>query len=131
VVDASSISLPRDLHQQLNVEHSSQPQPLTMILRPTLPNSLPLALLLLLPSLVSAQGNSDTFNCYVTVDSINFNLTSLAGQHDISRLRQTPPSTMVDSLSFNLCADLKPKDGIAEGDQVRVMCLIPISVYLP
>ena len=102
-----------------------------MILRPTFPNSLPLALLLLLPSLVSAQGNGDPFNCYVTVDSLNFNLTSLAGQHDISRLRQTPPSTMIDSLSFNLCADLKSKDGVAEGDQVRVMCLIHISVYLP
>jgi hypothetical protein len=105
-------------------------QPTIMILRPTLSHSLPVALLFLLPSLVSAQTNTDSFNCHVKVDSLNFNLTNLAGEYNIARLRQTPPSTMQDSLSFNLCEDLKHRDGVAEGDQVRLPHLVCIINYL-
>jgi len=90
-----------------------------MIIRPLIPrSSLPVALLLL-SSLVSAQ-----FNCHVNVNSLNFNLTKLAGEHAATRTRTTPPSTMVDTLRFDLCADLKPQEGVAEADQVCLAALV-------
>jgi hypothetical protein len=59
------------------------------------------------------------FNCHINVNDANFDLTSLAGEHVINRTRSTPPTTMVDSLRFDLCADLKTIEGLAEHDQVR------------
>jgi hypothetical protein len=60
-----------------------------------------------------------TSDCRVTIENIMFDLTSLSGEHVINRTRETPPTTMVDSLRFNLCADLEPKSDLSEQDQVR------------
>lgn len=93
-----------------------------MILRRPHLQCLPVSLisLFLISGLVSAQENTaSSFDCHVKVNSLNFNLTKLAGEQTVSRTRETPPSTMVDTLRFDLCADLKPLDGVAEGDQVR------------
>jgi len=68
------------------------------------------------PLLVYSQTD---FDCHLTVNDANFDLTSLAGEHVINNTRSTPPTTTVDSLRFNLCADLKPIDGLPERDQVR------------
>ncbi|KAF8161113.1 autophagy-related protein 27 [Crassisporium funariophilum] len=66
---------------------------------------------------VSAQADT-SFDCHVTVDNTTkFDLTSLAGEHIVNRTRETPPSTMIDSLRFDLCADLKALDGLSEHDQ--------------
>lgn len=104
----------------------------TMILRG--PHNLPVSLLSLFfllssPSFVQAE-DSDPFNCHVTSNGLNYDLTKLAGEHTISRTRDTPPSTMVDSLRFDLCADLKAQDGVAEADQVRFqLCITTVNSY--
>lgn len=63
-----------------------------------------------------------TFDCRVTIENMEFDLTSLSGEHVINRTRETPPTTMVDSLRFNLCADLEPQADLPEQDQVRFAC---------
>ena len=60
-----------------------------------------------------------TSDCRVTVENIMFDLTSLSGEHVVNRTRETPPTTMVDSLRFNLCADLELQGDLPEQDQVR------------
>jgi hypothetical protein len=98
----------------------------TMILRPKSPLPLTLiTLFFLLPSLVSAD--DDPFSCHIKANSLNFDLTKLAGEHTASRTRDTPPTTMLDSLRFDLCEDLKTLDGVAEGDQV---CIFGVSVVI-
>jgi hypothetical protein len=88
-----------------------------MILRrPTAPPSL-LLLLLCLP-LALAQDNTSNFDCHLTTDNLTYDLTALAGEHTVTRTRTTPPSTMVDSVRFDLCADLKTLEGVKEDDQV-------------
>jgi hypothetical protein len=77
--------------------------------------------------LVHAQDDSSNFDCHLTVGSLKYDLTALAGEHTISRTRETPPSTMVDSLRFDLCGDLKPLEGVKEGDQVRIHGFLILS----
>ncbi|KII92470.1 hypothetical protein PLICRDRAFT_103090 [Plicaturopsis crispa FD-325 SS-3] len=80
------------------------------------PLSLVFLFLVLHTALVSAQDDA-SFDCHLTIDSYKYDLTQLAGEHTVSRTRDTPPSSMVDTLRFDLCAELKPQDGIAESDQ--------------
>lgn len=96
-----------------NFQHFST-EPYIMILRP-----LPITLLLL-PALIAAQ--DDPFDCqkHLSIQSLKFDLSKLAGEHTVSRTRDTPPTTVVDDLRFNVCADLKTLDGVAEVDQVRL-----------
>ncbi|KAH0589088.1 hypothetical protein H2248_004859 [Termitomyces sp. 'cryptogamus'] len=88
-----------------------------MILRPscTLPAVL-ISFLLLITSSVYAQDGS-TFECRVTTDGLKFDLTSLAGEHTARRKRETPPTSTVDLLRFNLCAELERQEDVAESDQ--------------
>ena len=72
-------------------------------------------LLSLRPAGVSAQ---DVFDCKITLNENHWDLTSLGGEHAISRERETPPTKFRDDVRFNLCADLTQKDGVAEKDQV-------------
>ena len=67
---------------------------------------------------VAAQDGTDPFNCHVRTNDLTYDLTPLQGEHTASRTRETPPSNWVDSVRFNLCADLKPQDGVGAGDQV-------------
>ncbi|KAI5120310.1 hypothetical protein M0805_005814 [Coniferiporia weirii] len=65
----------------------------------------------------SAQAQ-DPFDCSVTFDSTHsFDLTKLKGEQIVTRIRETPPSRMLDEVRFDLCGDLARQDGVAEGDQ--------------
>ena len=68
---------------------------------------------------VTAQDGNNPFNCRVRTNDLTYDLTPLQGEHTVSRTRDTPPSSWVDSVRFDLCADLKLQDGVAAGDQVR------------
>lgn len=68
--------------------------------------------------LLYAHASAD-FDCHINVGDVSFDLTSLAGERVINHTRSTPPTTMIDSLRFDLCADLKLLEGLAEHDQVR------------
>ena len=68
---------------------------------------------------VAAQDGNDPFNCHVRANDLTYDLTPLQGDHTVSRTRETPPSNWVDSVRFDLCADLTLQDGVAAGDQVR------------
>lgn len=77
----------------------------------------------LLPSLFLFYGalyvNADTpFDCKVAFENINFDLTSLAGEHVVNRTRDTSPSKTMDLLRLDLCNDLKTLEGVPEHDQV-------------
>ena len=67
---------------------------------------------------VTAQDGTNPFNCHVRTSDLTYDLTPLQGEHTVSRRRETPPSNWVDSVRFDLCADLKLQDGVAAGDQV-------------
>lgn len=67
-----------------------------------------------------AADSETPFDCHLTVDNTKFDLTSLAGVHTVNRTRDTPPTKTVDSLRFDLCAELKPQEGLSEHDQVRL-----------
>lgn len=93
-----------------------------MILRCSRTNSLLfLSFIILQVSPVLAADSDKPFDCHLTVDNTKFDLTTLGGPHTISRKRESPPTTVVDSLSFDLCAELKPQDGVSEHDQVRLV----------
>lgn len=68
---------------------------------------------------VTAQDGDNPFNCRVRTNGLTYDLTPLQGEHTASRARDTPPSSWIDSVRFDLCADLKLLDGVAAGDQVR------------
>lgn len=60
------------------------------------------------------------FDCHVTVDDQKYDLTSLSGEQILNRTRSTPPSTMVDSLRFDLCAELARIPYLPDDDQVSL-----------
>ena len=63
---------------------------------------------------------ADDFDCKPTLEGSHYDLTSLGnGEHVVNRTRETPPTQMVDSLAFDICGDLKTKEGLSEHDQVR------------
>lgn len=89
-----------------------------MILRPTL--SLPrylavYALLLLSARHASAQ---EPFDCQITIGDLKYDLKWLAGEHTVSRERDTPPTKFKDTVTFNLCEDLKKAEGVSDKEQV-------------
>ncbi|KAF8070470.1 autophagy-related protein 27 [Lyophyllum atratum] len=89
-----------------------------MILRPlsTLPAFL-FSLLLLTVSTALADEDDSPFDCRPTVDGLKFDLTSLAGEHSANQTRSLPPSSILDVIRFDLCAELNKLDGVAERDQ--------------
>ncbi|TFK75407.1 hypothetical protein BDN72DRAFT_832284 [Pluteus cervinus] len=77
-----------------------------------------LVLSILLPSLhVSAADDETPFDCRVTTDGKTWDLTKLAGEHTASRTRSSPPSSLVDTLRFDLCDNLKKMEGVKDDDQ--------------
>ena len=72
----------------------------------------------------AAQDDDKPFDCHITLDKINYDLTSLAGEHTISRSRSLPPSTIEDKVTFNLCEDLTRKSDVPEDEQVRPCQLV-------
>ncbi|KAF9012351.1 autophagy-related protein 27 [Cyathus striatus] len=55
--------------------------------------------------------------CRIKVDSFTFDLTQVAGEHIVNRTQDSPPTTTIESLRFNLCAELDRLDGIPDKDQ--------------
>lgn len=64
--------------------------------------------------------DSDSLDCNAfSYEGVTYDLTSLAGERTLTKLRDRPPTTMEDSLTFNICQDITQKEGWAETDQVR------------
>ncbi|KAG6911143.1 hypothetical protein DXG01_003883 [Tephrocybe rancida] len=95
-----------------------------MILR--LPRTLPTVILSLLLFTPTYAADDSPFDCRVTVDGAKFDLTSLAGEHTASQKRETRPTSTIDLLRFDLCAELKKQEDVAEGDQT----LAPESITI-
>lgn len=68
--------------------------------------------------LSSVAVNAQNEECHVSVDSWKYDLSSLAGEQSVERTRDTPPSTIRETVRFNLCDELQPLDGVASEDQV-------------
>ena len=73
----------------------------------------------------AAADDQNSFDCLVSLDggAQKYDLTSLAGEHILNRVRETPPSKMVDEVRFDLCGELSKKDGVQDGDQVCIDAL--------
>lgn len=76
-----------------------------------------LSVLCMLP-LANAQ-DSNSFDCNISLNNgaQKYDLTALAGEHVLSRVRETPPSKMTDEVRFDLCGELQKKSGVQDGDQ--------------
>jgi hypothetical protein len=59
------------------------------------------------------------FDCHLSLNNTKFDLTSLAGVHVVNKTRETAPTTMIDSLRFDLCAELPTQSDLPESDQVH------------
>ncbi|KAJ2918586.1 hypothetical protein MD484_g1855, partial [Candolleomyces efflorescens] len=75
---------------------------------------------------------AEDFDCKPTLEGNLYDFTSLGnGEHVVNRTRETPPTKTIDVLAFDLCGDLKPKEGVAEQDQcpsgTRV-CLTQVNI---
>lgn len=70
---------------------------------------------------LTSYASADDFNCRFQYGDLTYDLTNLAGEHQIMRERRSPPTTMVDKVKFNLCADLDREGSIDERDQVRTI----------
>ncbi|KAI0930171.1 hypothetical protein AcV5_006955 [Taiwanofungus camphoratus] len=73
--------------------------------------------LLFLSTFTYAQEDGNPFDCHISYGDQNYDLNSLAGERSVSRTRESPPSVMVDTVIFNLCADLQPQERVDEVDQ--------------
>jgi len=73
--------------------------------------------LLLLISSASSQPDAE---CHLSVGDNKYDLSALSGDQTISRTRSSPPTTITDTLRFNVCKELTPLEGVASGDQVRI-----------
>ncbi|KAJ3724524.1 autophagy-related protein 27 [Lentinula raphanica] len=87
-----------------------------MILRhlSRLPTSI---LLLLISCYASTTEAAEGFDCIVNIGTTKFDLTSLNNEHKVTRSRSTPPTTMVDTLTFNICDDLTVQGDASELDR--------------
>jgi len=74
-------------------------------------------LLSLASTFASGQDNGSPFDCLITYDGFKYDLNSLAGEREVSRTRESPPTEIIDTVRFNLCADLTQQEGVDEGDQ--------------
>jgi hypothetical protein len=72
--------------------------------------------LLLLISVANSQPDAE---CHLSVGDNKYDLSALSGDQTISRTRSSPPTTITDTLRFNICKELSPLEGVASGDQVR------------
>lgn len=104
---------------------------IAMILRHFTSQSLPSNLLSLLFLLFSTGlVTAEDFDCHVTTGGLKWDLTPLKGSHIVTRNRETPPTTMVDELRFNLCKNLKLMKGVPEDEQASPIRNIPTTSIL-
>ncbi|OSX66201.1 hypothetical protein POSPLADRAFT_1132639 [Postia placenta MAD-698-R-SB12] len=85
--------------------------------RRTRHNCLKISLLLLLSAWASAAEDEGDFSCHVSYNGLKYDLTKIKGQQVVKRTRETPPSTMIDTVVFDLCEGLQPDEGVDEKDQ--------------
>jgi hypothetical protein len=80
------------------------------------PRLLPPLLVVFISALLAT---ADDFTCAPTtlISGKEYDLSALNVVKTVSRTRQTPPSTMIDTITFNLCADIELNDTPA-ADQV-------------
>lgn len=102
----------------LNVNRSSHPFLLAMILRSRLYEVALICLYVLGNGVIFVTADTP-FDCYISLNHTKFDLTSLAGVHVVNKTRETAPTTMIDSLRFDLCAELPTQSDLPESDQVR------------
>jgi len=59
------------------------------------------------------------FDCRISLEGgkRKFDLTNLAGEHTLTRTRETPPSVVIDEVRFDMCKDLELKQGVEDQDQ--------------
>ncbi|KAL1748859.1 autophagy-related protein 27 [Schizophyllum fasciatum] len=76
---------------------------------------LSLATVLLLAPCVAADDSA--FDCHLTIEGTQYDLTPLGGERSIARTRELPPSTMVDTLRFDVCGELPRQEGVDARDQ--------------
>jgi len=77
-----------------------------------------LSLILSLSTQTALAADDTPWDCHVTISKASYDLTSIAGEHTVvAPSRNSPPSTYVDVLRFNLCAELTAVDGVPDGDQ--------------
>ena len=74
-------------------------------------------LLTLLLTAASAQPDSE---CNIAIGDDKYDFSALSGDHAVSRTRSSPPTTMTDTLRFNVCKELSLLEGVDTGEQVRV-----------
>ncbi|KAF8313130.1 hypothetical protein DL93DRAFT_1204545 [Clavulina sp. PMI_390] len=60
---------------------------------------------------------SDDWNCAASLGGHNYDFSSLGGQRDIERERETPPTIMRDRLTLNLCTPVTESTEGADGDK--------------
>jgi len=70
---------------------------------------------MLLLNAASAQLDTD---CHLTIGDNKYDLSELSGDRTLSRTRQTPPTSMTDTLRFNVCKDLSLLEGVDASEQV-------------
>lgn len=75
--------------------------------------------LLLLTFWLSSVRADDDWNCKTSLGGHNYDFTSLGGERVLHRDRETPPTKMVDKLTFDLCKALPESSEGAEGDRAR------------
>jgi autophagy-related protein 27 len=75
--------------------------------------------------LVAAAAIAEDFECSAStvLSGHEYDLTSLNAAKSVERTRNTPPTTMIDTLVFNICSELESKD-LPAGDQVRIYGLM-------
>ncbi|KAG8704632.1 hypothetical protein FRC09_003419 [Ceratobasidium sp. 395] len=75
-------------------------------------------ILLFLFYAVSSLADSGPFGCKMDISGVHYDLGLLGNdERTAERDRALPPTTMHDSLRFNICGDLKHQDGVKDVDQ--------------
>ena len=75
-------------------------------------------LLTLLLTAASAQPDSE---CHILIGDNKYDFSALSGDRTVSRTRSSPPTTMTDTLRFNVCKELSLLEDVSAGEQVRVL----------
>ena len=78
----------------------------------------------------SLADDSQTFDCQLTeIQRVKIDFTPLisAGEQTFNRTRNTPPTSTIDSLRFDLCDDLTQLRDIPEDEQVRCQIFMYIA----
>ncbi|KAG8988260.1 hypothetical protein FRB90_002861 [Tulasnella sp. 427] len=65
----------------------------------------------------AATSAAAAWDCKVSVQSASWDLTSLGVEKIVTRTRSSPPSEFVDEVRWNICNELKEREGYDAADQ--------------